>query len=435
MRSPLILFGGLVLATNLAQAQETPQPPSVPVTEPAASTEPELSLEELQRRARDNSPRLGIAKYNLTAARERSQSLRSWPSPTLQLTPGFSGNREARDEEVILAQPLDVFGLRRARAGVAAANTRRAEAENNLAARTLFTEVRYAATALFAAQEAEQLEQAQFSIATQFRDAAARRAELGDVPSIQVQRAELEMLRAQNQFAAAQTERLTRRATLNLLIGQEPATPLRVASPLAVARVTTDTASLQVRPDIQSALAGLEARHAEARAIRREALPSVEFQARRSAFFGREGSYALRAVVTVPLFDFGSLRGERRAVEAEALAQEAGLKLLQQQAAAQVEGARLRLEQQRQNAARYKEELLPLALDLLRKAQIGYAQGASTYLEVLDAQRSLRQIQTEYLATLIGVQNSETALDAALRGGTQPIENRTENSAAGGAAR
>ena len=35
-------------------------------------------------------------------------------------------------------------------------------------------------------------------------------------------------------------------------------------------------------------------------AIGKQRLPQVELQARRSSFFGREGSYALRAVITAP---------------------------------------------------------------------------------------------------------------------------------------
>jgi hypothetical protein len=50
----------------------------------------------------------------------------------------------------------------------------------------------------------------------------------------------------------------------------------------------------------------------------------------------------------------------------------------------------------------------------LRKTQIGYAQGASTYLEVLEAQRTLRQVQTEYLQALVGTRTQEAALEGAL---------------------
>jgi outer membrane protein TolC len=175
------------------------------------------------------------------------------------------------------------------------------------------------------------------------------------------------------------------------------------------------------RPDVASAQATLEARQAQVQLLRRERLPVVELQARRSAFFGRAGSYGLRAVVTLPLFDFGSLKQERRAVEAEVRAQEATIRLLRSQVATQVEQALLRLQQQQQTVERYRTRIVPLTLDLLRKTQIGYAQGASTYLEVLEAQRTLRQVQTEYLQALVGTRTQEAALEGAL-GAAPPAE-------------
>ena len=455
---------GLALATSSATPQEI-TPPLAPTVAPVPSDEPETSLETLLQRARENSPRLEIARQNLEAAKGRAQSLRSPIGPTLQLVPGLTGTSNARDEEIILAQPLDVFGSRRARAKVGAAEVRRAEAQNRLATRAVEVEVKGAAALLFAAQEAENLDQVQVEVALLFRDAAAKRAALGDVPLIQVQRADLELLRAQNDLALARAARLTRRIQLNALIGAPPNAPLRVSLPLdpgatallrtrardlaapgdtAIQRlneapatsaavggalVTPDATTLATRPDLAGAQATLEARQAEVGALRRERLPKVELQARRSSFFGRDGSYALRAVITVPLFDLGVLKGQSRAAQAEVRAGEATLKLLNQQAGAQVEIARAQLQSRRENVARYQTQLLPLTLDLLRKTQIGYAQGASTYLEVLEAQRTLRQLQTEYLQALVGVQTGENALDAAINGGAQNPENLLDNSA------
>ncbi len=493
-----------------------------------------MSVDELVRRALANSPQLPIAAQTLEAARQRLGAARSFANPTLELVPRIVGNRDAADTEVILSQPLDFFGRRRAAANVAAAELRGAQARSTLAERSLSVQVKNAAADLFAAQEAESLGQAQLEVAQLFRDAAARRAELGDVPPVQVQRADLELLRVQNELTGAQSERLARRAVLNQLIGQEPQAPLRVALPLASgltdllrvrpapfrfnaagapsspassaaatapaatapaatapaatipgvaagagvnsggpsaavpvvaagaaasaapngaepngaavsgvasggaepsgssggapllgssAQLGSDLVSLRAqvlpgalanRPDVLSAQAALEARQAQVQVLRRRGLPDIELQARRGAFFGQRASYALRAVVTLPLFDFGSLKRERRAVQAEANAQQGSISLLRSQVALQVEQALLRLQQQRQTVERFRTGIVPLTLDLLRKTQIGYAAGASTYLEVLEAQRTLRQVQTEYLQALVGTRTQEAALEGAL---------------------
>lgn len=106
---------------------------------------------------------------------------------------------------------------------------RHAQAEATLAERALVVGVKNAASDLFAAQEAELLGQTRVEVARLFRDAAARRAQLGDVPPVQVQRAELELLRVENELEAARAEPLALCAALNSLVGQAPETPLRVA--------------------------------------------------------------------------------------------------------------------------------------------------------------------------------------------------------------
>lgn len=477
---PLLLVAAPVRAQNI-------QPPAAPVVAPQPVTEPQVTVDELIRRALADSPQLPIARENLEAAQQRLNAARSFGNPVLQVVPGFVGNRDARDEEIILSQPLDLFGKRRARAGVASAQLRGAQSANTLAERSLVVSVKNAAADLFAAQEAESLGQVQVEVAQLFRDAAARRADLGDVPPVQVQRADLELQRVQNELSGAQAERLARLAVVNQLVGQAPETPLRVALPFddnltALLRTapgslrlggatnpatgqipavnnlpfapTVDVApptapapvtaqapligsssqvgsdlvalrsqllpGLTARPDIVGAQAALDAQRAQINVLRRERLPDIEIQARRSSVTG-SGTTALRAVVVIPLFDFGSNKSERRALEAEARAQQSQIVLLQSQAAAQVEQALIRLQQQRQTVARYRNSIVPQTLDLLRKTQIGYAAGASTYLEVLDAQRTLRQVQTEYLQALVGTRTQEAALESAL-GATPPAD-------------
>ena len=543
--SPLAV---VVLAAAPVQAQDAPEaptpgtttPPPAPVATPQVLAEPEVSVDELVQRALANNPQLPISRQTLEAARQRLGAVRAFRNPVLQLVPRIVGSSQAAETEVILSQPLDVFGQRRAQRGVASAEVRRAEADTTLAERRLVVQVKNSAADLFAAQEAESLGSVQVEVAQLFRDAAARRAELGDVPPVQAQRAELELLRVQNDLTNAQTERLARRAALNQLVGQAPETPLRVALPtvsgltdllrvrpgplrsgaaggvipstgatgttgvegvgagaagvgivgagpgtagigggaaegsipsvpsaegtegaLAAPGVATPGgtlgggtlgggtiiggagaglgggpllgASAQVgsnlvglrgqilpsaltgRPDVVGAQATLEARQAEVQVLRRSRLPNIELQARRGSFFGQgSNSYALRAVVTLPIFDFGSIKRERRALEAEVGAQQATIDLLRSQIATQVEQALLRLQQQQQTVARYRTGIVPQTLDLLRKTQIGYAQGASTYLEVLEAQRTLRQVQTEYLQALVGTRTQEAALEGAL---------------------
>ncbi len=512
--APLALLSAAYAQDNRAPLAPVPPAPSVSAVSPAIASEPEVSVEELIALALQNNPQLPIARENLEAARQRAAGARVLLNPTIQIVPRIIGNNEAANSEIIVSQPLDVFGRRRSQAGVLAAQVRSAQAQNTLAERSLVVQVKNAVADLFAAQEAENLGTSQVEVAVLFRNAAARRAAVGDVPAVQVQRADLELARTQNELSSARAERLARRAALNQLVGQAPETPLRVALPLsrdfaAVLQVpsisrpgssaapgatnatgtgalggapeagstvggnvpgaagdlpavppsanpgaaTPDPANTSgasggnnsilgassqvgsdlvaqraallpgalVRPDIVGAQATLESRQAQVRAIARQRYPDIELQLRRGSFFGQgygsaqgSRSTALRAVITLPIFDFGSISREKKAAQAEVRGQQAQITLLRQQAATQVEQALIRLGQQRQTVQNYRTVIVPQTLDLLRKTQVGYAAGASTYLEVLDAQRTLRQVQTEYLQALVGTRTSEAALESAL---------------------
>ena len=152
---------------------------------------------------------------------------------------------------------------------------------------------------------------------------------------------------------------------------------------------------------------------AQSNAIGAQRRPQFEIQARRGGVFD-SASTSLRAVLTIPLFDLGANRNQQRAAQFEAQAGEKQLELLRSQVAAQLESALISLGQSRKLVARYHDSLVPQTLDLLRKTQIGYAAGASTYLEVLEAQRAIKQIQTEYLQALAGVQTGQADLESAL---------------------
>ena len=472
MSTHLLISALLLTAAARAGAQNAaPIPvPTAPEIQSGTSseTEPQVALDDLISRALQFNQQPQIAQANLQAAQARAGAGRAQLGPTLQIVPGVFGNANSRDEEIILSQPLDVFGQRRANRAVLEAQVRRAQAEQTLASRSLVVSVRNAAADLFAAQEAESLGQTQVAIARQFRDAAARRGQLGDAPPVQAQRAQLELDRAAIELDNARAQRLSRRAALNQLIGQAPEMPLRVAFPEAGIFGTFSTAtgtgtattavpsvspgakppaspplpgfspapqtpivgaSSQVgsdlvasraallpgallRPDVLSAQASLEAARAQVTAIARTRRPLVELQARRGGVFD-SGSTSLRAVVTIPLFDFGNIKRQQQAAQFDAQAQELQVGLLRSQVAAQVESALVRLNQNRITVARYRDSLVPETLDLLRKTQIGYAAGASTFLEVLEAQRAARQIQTEYLQALVGVRTGEAALESA----------------------
>ena len=63
---------------------------------------------------------------------------------------------------------------------------------------------------------------------------------------------------------------------------------------------------------------------------------------------------------------------------------------------------------------RYERDILPQADDLLKKAQSGYANGGTSLLEYLEAQRSHRDTHAEYLGILGDNARARAELDRAV---------------------
>ena len=452
--APSVLFAAFYCAIP-ASAQTAATSPDSSVAVPENQTP--VALDELIARALQLNPQTQIAAAQTEAARARANSARAQIGPTLQLVPAIGGDDNSREESILLSQPIDLFGQRRANRAVADAQLRGVLSQRDVSTRALIIAVKTAAAELFAAQEAQSLGEVQLDIATQFRDAAARRAQLGEVPAVQAQRAQLELDRAAIELDAARAQNALRRVKLNQLIGAPPQAPLVVSLPevsvafglagfasfsdLAPSASSSSPAntnlasptvpdSAQVgadliatraallpnalqRPDILSVQSVVDVARAQANAIAAQRRPQLEIQARRGGVF-RSAETSLRAVLTIPLFDLGESRNQQRAAQFEAQAGEKQLELLRSQVAAQLESALISLDQSRSLVARYRDSIVPQTLDLLRKTQIGYAAGASTYLEVLEAQRAAKQVQTEYLQALAGVRTGEADLESAL---------------------
>lgn len=386
----------------------------------------EITITELVQRTMENNPQIAANHQFEKAASEQLKSLQAFPNPTLDLVPRLAGNKEASDSEILLSQPLDLFGKRHAEAAVQEAELQAMTHKSTFTRTWLANATKIAAVELYAAQESKRLSQEQVNIVQDFLNSANRRAELGDAPRVEAERAEIELLRAQNDVSNAQNKRLAKLEEVNELIGGGLEMDLHVASPMinldfVPLEITLElrkrllSTALQKRADLQEQQVKLQAQKAQIDVIKREKLPDVALQLRRSSLFGGEvKSYALRATINMPIFDFGSIQHRRRAAESTVKAQAANVRSTQNQVSRQVNQTLLQLVQQRQNLQQFHTEIVPRTQDLLRKTQIGYEQGASTYLDLLEAQRTAKQVQLEYLEALAGTLRAEANLENAI---------------------
>ena len=232
-----------------------------------------------------------------------------------------------------------------------------------------------------------------------------RRTARGDLAPIDAQRQAIEATRAQGDVAQARADALRARLALAGLLALEPvAAALQVdpavLDPLLPAQAADDAGQ---RPDVAAARLRVEAARAAHDLAQAQARPDVTVGLQldhwpTSAANPVGTGNTVSVTFSVPLLLRHSFDGElARAVSDSDAAEEALARLL---ATAQAERARMDNDLR---AARARQQLLqtqlaPQAEQVARAAELGYAKGALSLLDVLDARRVLRQTRLDVLA-------------------------------------
>jgi outer membrane protein TolC len=228
---------------------------------------------------------------------------------------------------------------------------------------------------------------------------AQKEAEVGT--TIDVTRAQTQLVASQGALVVARNELERARIDLARSLGLPPDTPIELTDTLAAALPVTElpggrdslvALALARRPDLQSEQARGVAAQRSAAAISAERLPRLDL----AANYGAIGLSPLNAIatrqvavqVTVPILD--GFRRESRHAEQEAVVRESEIRAeeLRRQIAAEVDAAQLDLASAGEQQAIARERLA-LAQAELDQARERFKAGVAGNIEVIQAQSSL----------------------------------------------
>jgi cobalt-zinc-cadmium efflux system outer membrane protein len=153
------------------------------------------------------------------------------------------------------------------------------------------------------------------------------------------------------------------------------------------------------RPEIASVQAIKDASKLEARAIQIKNSPDIAVQARTETFDSNTNC-GIALVVSLPIFDWGSVKADKKQAEITTQSHEKRLESVENDISLDLEQAIIQVETSSQIVREYQGGILDKSDELAQMAQTGYEKGATSYLEVLEAQRTLRNIKTEYYTAL-----------------------------------
>ncbi|NBF03643.1 TolC family protein [Pseudomonas sp. Fl5BN2] len=368
----------------------------------SAAEQPALSLDSALAKAFANNPELAAARWEIEIAQGARQQAGLIPNPVLSVD-AEDTRRDSRTTSIKLSQALELGGKRGARVEVASRAQKLADLElerrrNQLRADVL--EVYYAA---LRAQERTQLAGRSLALAERGLSVAQGRVNAGKASPVEATRAQVQLAEIRLELNRGQMEqdnayrqlaRVTGTATTDFGAVQE--------QPLTVAPLP---ASAQLLSRLQETA---ELRLAEQEIVQREASLGLE-KAQRipdlDVSIGSQYDATVRERVNLvglsmplPLFNRNQgnvLSAARRADQARDLrnATELRLRTETRQALAQWSTAKGEVQS-------FNQTILPAAQSAVDSATRGFEMGKFSFLEVLDAQRTLIGARSQYLAAV-----------------------------------
>ncbi len=382
-----------------------------------------LTLEQAQRLARDGNPALSAARREVEATEGQvlQGSLRPNPEFVFQAD---DASRLSRTSSAQLDMPVETANKRAAR--VDAAERSRDVAQADLADRTqrLHAIVSASFFDVLAAQELLHAAQDSLNLARRATDIASKRVTAGKVSPVEETKARVAEASARVALAQAESGLRNARTRLSSLWGNP------------VPQFTLAEGSVDSLPDLPDA-AMLERRlpgaplllRAEQELQRRKALVGVE-QSRTVPDFTvsvgmkrREDTVArdqLLVGVSVPLPVFNRNQGNLlEALRREDKARDE-LQAVRTSVASEAHQALEKVNARHREARLLQLDVLPGARSAYEAATIGFENGKFSFLELLDAQRTLFSATAQYLAAVAAVHAALGELEGILG----PIDGR-----------
>lgn len=356
-----------------------------------------LSLDEAVAAALAHHPLLRVAALERQAAGGATEQARAWQNP--ELSTQVEDTRSAtRTTTVQLSQPVELGGKRAARIQAAQAAQVQADLDVSAMRAQVTAQAMAAFHALATAQEKVRLSDELGRLATQARETVTKRVQAGKVSPVEEVKAQVAQAQALSVLMAAQGEQRAAWSQLRQALGDEASRFDRV-----------ELGSLPQAQRWQPLVPLLEASavvlRAQQEVVRRQALAELETARRtpdlaltlgtkRDAQMGRNQAVAGVSLV-LPLFD----RNQGAILEASRREDKARIELDATRASvrSQAEQALSELQAAVAQARLLQGSVLPAARQAFAATTRGYELGKFGYLDVLDAQRTLFEAETQAL--------------------------------------
>ncbi len=366
--------------------------------EPAAP----LTLKAALELALGANPDLSATGRELEAVEATITQAQVRPNPQIS-TLIEDTQRSTRTTTLQLNQPIELGGKRAARIEAAERGRNAASAELDAKRAEIRAAVMTAFFDVLAAQERLRLAQSSVMLAQRATLAASRRVTAGKVSPVEETKARVAEAGVRVEFTQATSELATARKRLAATWGNPSPRFERAEGQVETLPTLPTLADLTTRlahaPSLLRAGLEVERRQAMAQVERSRRIPdvTVSLGAKRSEELGRNQAI-LGLSIPIPVFD----RNQGNLLEALRRTDKARdeLTATEIRLGGELAQAHERLNAARQEVDSLQKDILPGAQSAYDAATKGFDLGKFSFLEVLDAQRTLFQAKSQYLRAL-----------------------------------
>ena len=392
-----------------------------------------INMDEAVKYGLQNNPQITAAQAGVSSAASNYRSLASPNTIDFGVTrvqgtstaPSLTGAES--DTILDVGHTLDTSGQRRFQAAGAKAQYGATKFQFDETKLTLSQQIRDAYWGLAAAR-------AQTRIAKEILEASQRVYQLiqkqeqaGAAPRVDVVRSSIDVANSQQAAVTAEAGEKAALSAFNVLLGRAPLAPVELSEQLSETPASQlalpDLPSLQElnnkalaqRPLVKAAIEQVKTADYATKQARAARLPDVSVDYERSVQQSQPAD-SLVFVARFPVLDLGSVRySVKSAAEAKKQAEEQQ-KQTEQQVSQQVAQAYTDYMAARTQATSYFSDILTPSIKLLAMAELGYKQGGTGILPVIDAETTLRNARNGYVTAILNLYKARDEIQAVVGG-------------------
>jgi cobalt-zinc-cadmium efflux system outer membrane protein len=387
--------------------------PSAGATAPQAAVQPGMRLEDLEQMALANNPTIAQVQANVRVSAGLARQAGIYPNPTVgyyadEVRGGYSGGGK---QGGFISQTIVTGGKLGAARRVAELFTKEAETSGEVQRLRILNNVRMMFYQVLADQRLVAVRQNLAKLSADATQTSHQLANVGQADRPDVLQAEVEQQQVNVSLRIAQQSLRSSWRTLTAVVGKPdlPQTPLEgdlEAIPVLIYEEWLAT-TLRESPEVKLAQQGVERAEASLAQAKKAPIPDLQLYGNLSQnnmplvetsprITGVQGGVQIG--VQLPIFNRN--QGNIAAAKAEIESAKSELVRLKLQIARAVANLFRDYDSARDTVRQYKTEMLPRAEQAYKLYQANYQKMAAAYPQALISQRTLFQLEVDYVQAL-----------------------------------